>query len=449
MEEISKGMEAGDMLGRPSSQMDLSDPPVPTGSDGPADVLDQNQREGKMPLHGGILFLIAVVIGILSLQAPMTSIAPVAEAIRQDIPAFDLGITGSLPIIVFAVSGLFAQRFDDWFTTERAVALAMGMIFLGQLLRAMTSSFTIFTLTSVIALTGIGFTYALLPALFKKYYPSRVGELTAAYSVLRAISSGVPALLAVRLLNSGGWRLELGIYAYLALLAVVPWGLLYYRLVKTGNTADLGSRIKFSRAGSTLYSSIKWPVAWALGITVGAAFFLDFNFLTYLPGYLSQVGYPSQTANSMVALYSMLGVIHSCIVPVALSRMKHPYLIMQLSAGCYLTAVLGLIFAPTGGLAWLWVIFACEGNMVIPGYLVLVNMRTRTTEGATNLSAFTITLGYLIASTGPLLFGFLLNGTKSYTPPLIMCLLISLVILVSGKQAVARVYLEDMKMKTN
>ncbi len=400
--------------------------------------------EDKPMVKGGVLFVLAVIVCILNLQAPLTSIAPVATEISYDMKGFDLGFTGSLPIIIFIISGLFVQRFEWWFTTEKAVAISLFMIAVGQLLRALTSSFLIFIATSSIALMGIGFSYALLPPLFKKYTPNHVGPLTAAYSALRAVSSGLPALIAVSLLNKGGWRLAIGVYAVPAALAVLPWILLSIRVLKaTGNSNySIGKEpLKKKVLG---YSSLKWTNAWALGITVGVAFFLDFSFLTFLPGYLSSVGYEAQTANSMVALYSVFGIIHSMIVPVVLSKMKKPYLIMKISTACYMIAILGFLFAPGGGLSWLWVIFACEGNMVIPGYLRLINMRTRTTEGSTNLAAFTITLGYLIAVFGPILFGALLNTTNGYFAPFVMCLVIAVVILISGRKSVEPVFLEDM-----
>lgn len=404
-----------------------------------------NNLIGEQPaVKGGILFVLAVIVCILNLQAPMTSIAPVATEIAADMKSFDLGFTGSLPIIIFIISGLFVQRFEWFFTTEKAVAISLFMIAIGQLFRAMTSSFIVFIATSSIALMGIGFSYALLPPLFKKYTPDHVGPLTAAYSALRAVSSGLPALLAVSLLNMGGWRMAIGVYALPAALAIIPWILLSLRVSKTLGTNKIQNERMPLERKILGYSSVRWSNAWALGITVGVAFFLDFSFLTFLPGYLSKVGYEPQTANSMVALYSVFGIIHSMIVPVVLSKMKNPYLIMKISTACYMIAILGFLFAPGGGFSWLWVIFACEGNMVIPGYLRLINMRTRTTEGSTNLAAFTITLGYLIAVFGPILFGVLLKITGGYFAPFIMCLIIAVVILISGRKSVEPVFLEDM-----
>ena len=82
-------------------------------------------------------------------------------------------------------------------------------------------------------------------------------------------------------------------------------------------------------------------------------------------------------------------------------------------AGAYLVAYVGLAVAPAGG-AWVWMVLAGIGSGTFPLALTMIGLRPRTAETTAALSAFVQAIGYIVAGTGPLLFGVLYGATNRW-----------------------------------
>jgi CP family cyanate transporter-like MFS transporter len=109
---------------------------------------------------------------------------------------------------------------------------------------------------------------------------------------------------------------------------------------------------------------------------------------------------------------------------------------------CYLAAYLGLALAPVGG-AWVWMVLAGIGSGTFPMVLSWVGMRSRSAETTAALSAFVQSAGYLIAGSGPLLFGVLYSATGSWAAPLAMLFAAMVVTTVAGWVASRDVFVDD------
>ncbi|HUG50139.1 MAG TPA: MFS transporter, partial [Terrimesophilobacter sp.] len=78
-----------------------------------------------------------------------------------------------------------------------------------------------------------------------------------------------------------------------------------------------------------------------------------------------------------------------------------------------------LLLAPASA-PLLWVALIGSGPLIFPACLVLINLRSRTHEGAVALSGFVQAVGYAIGALGPLLIGFLHELTGGWTLPLLV-----------------------------
>jgi len=75
---------------------------------------------------------------------------------------------------------------------------------------------------------------------------------------------------------------------------------------------------------------------------------------------------------------------------------------------------------------------------------VLINLRSRTHEGAVALSGFVQSAGYLMVAVGPLAVGLLHQATGGWVWPLILLLVASTVpAVISGAMAARPGYFED------
>ena len=82
--------------------------------------------------------------------------------------------------------------------------VAMLVSALGEIARSGASAPGAFLCWSAVALAGMGVGNVLLPPLVKRYFPDRIGLVTAVYSTALAVSTMVPALLAVPVARAVG-----------------------------------------------------------------------------------------------------------------------------------------------------------------------------------------------------------------------------------------------------
>jgi MFS transporter, CP family, cyanate transporter len=90
------------------------------------------------------------------------------------------------------------------------------------------------------------------------------------------------------------------------------------------------------------------------------------------------------------------------------------------AGGCSLIAYTGMAFAPGGAIAWLWMVLAGIGSGIFPVALTMIGLRARNAGSTAALSSFVQAIGYLVAGTGPLLFGVLYGSTQHWALPLVL-----------------------------
>src|SRR6185312_822066 len=110
--------------------------------------------------------------------------------------------------------------------------------------------------------------------------------------------------------------------------------------------------------------------------------------------------------------------------------------------GCFLVGYAGLIFWP-GTATWLWVLLAGSGPLLFPLCLILINVRTRTHEGAVALSGFVQGVGYTLGALGPLIVGVLHQITGQWTLALVVLLATAAAAAVAGSIVARPHQLED------
>jgi CP family cyanate transporter-like MFS transporter len=142
----------------------------------------------------------------------------------------------------------------------------------------------------------------------------------------------------------------------------------------------------------------------------------------------------------MVALLSAMSIPVSMVAPtVAPSRYR---LVITLLSGCSLVAYVGLAVAPAAG-AWVWMALAGIGIGVFPVVLTMIGLRARTTETTVALSAFVQAIGYVVAGTGPLLFGVLYGATGGWGLPLALLFIALAISLTAGSMACRSSFVDD------
>lgn len=375
-----------------------------------------------LPLWAGrTVALLGIVLIALSIRSAVAAISPIVDEIGVDIEltSVGIGVIGMLPPVFFALSGFIAPPIARRLGLEGALVLALIVMIAGHLVRAFSGSYAVLLIGSGLALVGMGIANVLLPPAVKRYFPDRIGLLTATYATVMSISTAIPALLAAPLADSIGWRFSLGVWSGLAVVALLPWIALLARHRAAMTAAAQEESPEVEDVSPSVVAKL-WRSRTAVAITIAlavSAINAYANF-AWLPVILTDItGVTPVVAGSLLALFSFAGLPASIIAPILVARLRHSGILVYAGIGFFVTGYLGLILAPTLA-PWLWVLLIGLGPVLFPVSLVLINARTRGHAGSVALSGFVQGVGYTIGAAGPLLVGVLHDVSGGWTLPL-------------------------------
>jgi CP family cyanate transporter-like MFS transporter len=399
-------------------------------------------------------------VGILSvafsLRSAIAAISPIVAQISADVPlsSVALGVLGGMPAIFFAVSGLIAPRLAHKVGLEAGIIIAVVFMTIGHLTRALSDSFVVMLIGTALTLLGMGIGNVLLPPAVKRYFPDRIGLLTAMYSVVLSFSASIPPLIAAPVADTAGWRVSLGVWAAVAVVAVIPWVQLWARRRATlaaeahelaaaraareheavrGDEPFHDDAPEIAEARPNIVAAM-WGSPVAIGMTLAFAVssLNAYAMFAWLPSILiDTTGATPAEAGTLLSLYAVMGIPAAIAAPVLLRKLPSHGWSIFVGVAFFVVGYSGLLFAPST-LTWLWVICAGLGPMWFPVCLVLINMRSASPDSAVALSGFMQGIGYAIGSTGPFAIGIIHGALQSWTVPLIVLGVTSLLGIVAG-----------------
>ena len=355
-----------------------------------------------------VVALVGVVLVSLNLRTAVTSLSPLLGVIDAEIGlgTGGMGLLGMVPTAMFALWGVLTPLVLRRMGLEMLTVLAMAAAAAGQVLRALATDPWVMGAGSLIALAGMGIGNVVAPPLVKKYFPRHVAAVSMAYITGLQLGTVVPALVAVPVEETAGWRVSIGWWAVLAIVAAVPW--IVEILRRDSDTAGPAGRVVGTAAPRRI-RPWRSPVGVALALFFGANSLCTYAFFTWLPAVAESIGMTRAEGGLALAVYSAIGLIAALVVPWAAGRFEDPYAVVVVSVVCYLAGFAGLLWAP-GVAPWLWICLLGVGPSTFPLCLTLINLRTRTQAGSAALSGFAQGVGYTAACLGPIVFGVLLSG---------------------------------------
>ncbi|NUP75794.1 MAG: MFS transporter, partial [Sinomonas sp.] len=175
--------------------------------------------------RGGILAAAGILIVAFTLRTAVTSVPPLTGTISKELflPSWLVGILGMLPTALFGIAGLVTPLFMRRRSVEAIAVVSMVAAAVGQAVRAVAPDTATFLAASAVALAGMGAGNVVLPPMVKKYFPQKIGLLTALYVTIISLGTTVPPLLAVPVAQAAGWRGSIGWWAVINLIAILPW----------------------------------------------------------------------------------------------------------------------------------------------------------------------------------------------------------------------------------
>jgi MFS transporter, CP family, cyanate transporter len=384
--------------------------------------------------HSGLLVVALAVTGF-SMRTAVTSVGAVLDDLQGSLHASGgvAGVITTLPVICFAGVGALTPRLTRSFGGHHLLVVGLVASTLGLALRPIGASSVWFIVASLVALSGGAVSNVLMPSLVKDHFPDRIGEMTALYTTALAVGTTAAAGLTVPIADATGgtWRTGIGSWAIFTAVAIVPWLPTLRRDRTTGD--ELNRTLPMSRL-------LRSRTAWALTIFFAMQSMQAYISFGWFARFLHDHGISSGTAGAMVAVLSAMGIPVSLVAPrVAPERLR---MVVGFFGVCYLVAYVGLAVAPVGG-AWVWMVLVGLGSGMFPVALTLIGLRSRGPATTAALSAFVQAIGYIVAGTGPLLFGVLFGATGSWTLPLAVLFVALAITLVAGWPSTADRYVDD------
>ena len=371
--------------------------------------------ETKTSMKGRIGALLGILLLALSLRAAVVSVPPLLARIQHDIEftEFTIGLLATLAPIVFAVFGLVTPRLIRLLGLEKTLMLSIGLAVVGQIARIFMPEVYSFLSLSIVALAGYGIGNVVLPPLVKKYFPEKIGLVTSGYVTMLAVGTWMAPQFSVPLANlSNDWKISIGSWALLSTIVLVPW---IVQLI-ADRKVDRPDQPVHAGAGAAPVAKInpwKSKVAWGLAIFLAGNSAQTYVYFTWLPPYLQDRGLDELTAGNMLALFAILGLPVSLLVPLWVPRLKNPIVAVLIFTVFWVTGHLGIYLSPTNGTVF-WVAMAGLGQGTFAIALLMMNLRSRTTYGSGVLSGFAQGLGYAGAGIVPMLFGVVQKASGSW-----------------------------------
>src|SRR6266568_1389109 len=374
------------------------------------------------------LLVVAVAAAGLNLRTAITSLPPLFPDLqtRLHLSSATLSLLAATPVICFGVVSAFAAWLNRRYGEEMILLVALILLTAGLLLRGVAPGVMLFPGTALAA-SAIAVLNVLLSSMAKRRWPERAGLLIGIYLTMLSAGAILSSLLSVPLYRSSGGSvpLALGVWAVPAALAVLLW-LPQLRYRTAGTPAVAGDT---PRARIKVY---RYALTWQVTAFMGLQSLLYYAALSWLPTIFQDRGDSAVTAGNLLALMGVGNLATSLIVPMLAHRRPGQRGLVVPSLIGTAAGLAGSLWAPLGSAPfWVLVLGVSQGSCL--GLAIFFTLARAPDAGvAASLSAFAQSVGYLVASAGPLVVGLLHSATGSWNIPVALLLVLCAAELATG-----------------
>lgn len=359
-----------------------------------------------------VLGLAALLLVAACLRPAITTVGPLLDDIAADtgLGSVGLGVLGAVPLLCFAFVSPWIHRPAVRFGVHRTVLVAMLVLTAGIVVRSIPGGLWLWLGTVAIG-CGIGVGNVLLPAVVKRDYAGRLATVTGVYSTVTTGAAGLGSGFAVPLaVVTGNWRFALAVWAAVSAVAVLLWAW-RARILPEPSVA-------VPEPGAVPEASMwRSPIAWQVTTFMGLQSLTFYLLVTWLPSIESALGVDRVTAGWHLSLYQVIGVGSGLAATAAMGRRRNHSVLLASASSALAVAMVGMLLVP--GAVVVWVVLAgVSSGATFVFALSLFGLRTRTVAQTARLSGMAQTVGYLLAATGPVAAGTLVDLTGSWVPAL-------------------------------
>lgn len=387
-------------------------------------------KKRTQTILAALIFFVA-----LNLRPAIISVGPLLTQIGASFGWGEslLGLLGTLPLLAFGTLSFFVRYLTARFKTDHVLIAALIILALGCIIRSAFDASAVWIGTVLIG-GSIAVGNVLAPVIVKRDYLHHLSMATGAYSAFVTAGSALAGLSASALAEVlGGWQGALVIWACPALLATILW---FIRLrITDKNQDEVGQATpstsnKFRAQDSASPSPQptvplrKKPSTWFVTLFMGLQSAAFYTFSNWLPSIATSAGFSATDASVQLFIFQALGIIAGLIIPYFMYVKNNQITAGLLASAPLLIASTGWLLAPQFSL--LWSIFGGMGqgaSLVVA--LTLIALRGTTPAETIALSGVAQSFGYLLAATGPFVFGALVEISGGYESALLFMVVVA------------------------
>lgn len=382
----------------------------------------------KTDTHANRTMMLSIILVAFCLRIIITGVGPLLPEITES-----LGLTGSssgllttLPLLAFAIISPLAGGLGRRWGEGRTILIGLCLILLGTLLRSTAGVPGLFLGTAIMGV-GTALGNVLLPAVVKAEYPSRVGQVTAYYTVAMVAAAAIALALNVPLSGTGlGWT-----------GALLIWGI---TVVITGFIWRKNASLRLGAAAMVETDGKKKPIwksglAWCVTLYFGINSMIFYAVIGWLPTILQSSGMESGTAGIVTSLYQVVSLAPSLLVPTLAGKCRDQRGWLMLGSVLNIIGIVTLMSSSAAAQIAATVILGLANGCAFSMGLALMGFRAKDAVDAARLSGFAQSVGYALAATGPLVVGWLHDLTPNWNIGLGYILFASVVALLAGLDA--------------
>lgn len=384
---------------------------------------DQDARR-PAPARQALWLGATLMVIAFNLRTSVTSLGPVLLDAIADLQLSSAGasLLTMIPSLCFGLFGPLAPALARRLGRERALLAVLALVVLGSALRGLPAAAALFA-GQTLATIGIGVINVLLPGLVKREFPHNVAQMTGLYTMSFCLGAAVAAGTTVPLQRAlaGSWSAALAFWALPALLATALW------LPRLGRNREKEAG-RVAPARGLWRDKLAWQVTFFMGLQSALAYIV----FGWLAPILRDRGLAPVDAGYALSLSVVAQAAASLIAPTLATLGRDQRLANMMGVVATLAGLLGCIYAPLSTV-WVWsILLGISQGSLIAIALTMIALRAADSRIATQLSGMVQGIGYILASSGPLLAGLLHSWTGGWNAVAVLCVVIGLGLLASG-----------------
>lgn len=350
----------------------------------------------------------SVMLVALNLRPSMAAIGPLLSQIQVDVPmSFAVAsLLTVLPVMAMGAAMFVGMWMARLFGEHRAITLSLVTIAFATASRLFADQAYELVVSAVIAGFGIALAQAVIPSLIKSRFPSNVSLFMGLYvtSIMGGAALAVSFAPVVMEIYAN-WHMGLGIWALLAVAALVIW-VSVKSLVGNAMNHGVGRGVRDIHISNGR--------SWLLAVFFGVGTASYTCVLAWLAPYYVEQGWSEQSAGLTLGFLTAMEVISGLVTPAIANRSKDRRLVLMALLLLIIAGFIGLVALPDRfSLLWPCLLGLGIGGL-FPMSLIVSTDHIDNPMRAGNLTAFVQGIGYLIAGLSPLVAGVIRDRLASF-----------------------------------